>query len=77
MSLAAEAEIGAVFKDAKEGAVIRATLEELGHSHPPTPLETNNSTATGYSNGIINKKRHKSNGYAIFLNKRQSQARAI
>jgi hypothetical protein len=31
MSSAAEAEIGAVFINAKEGAVLRTTLEELGH----------------------------------------------
>jgi hypothetical protein len=31
MSSAAEAEIGAVFINAKEGAVLRKTLEELGH----------------------------------------------
>jgi hypothetical protein len=31
MSSAAEADIGAVFINAKEGAVIRTTLEELGH----------------------------------------------
>jgi hypothetical protein len=35
MSSAAEAEIGAVFINAKEGAVLRTTLEELGHPHPP------------------------------------------
>jgi hypothetical protein len=37
MSSAAEAEIGAVL-NAKEGAVLRTTLEELGHPRPPTPL---------------------------------------
>jgi hypothetical protein len=47
MSLAAEAEIGAVFRNAKEGAVLRTTLEELGHPQPPTPMETDNTTATG------------------------------
>jgi hypothetical protein len=35
MSSAAEAEIGAVFINAKEGAVLRTTLEELGHTQPP------------------------------------------
>jgi hypothetical protein len=29
----------------------------LGHSQPPTPLETDNTTATGYSNGTIKQKR--------------------
>jgi hypothetical protein len=38
MSSAAEAEIGAVFLNAKEGTVLRTTLEELGHPQPPTPL---------------------------------------
>jgi hypothetical protein len=37
MSLAAEAEaeIGAVFINAKEGAVLRTTLEELGNPQAP------------------------------------------
>jgi hypothetical protein len=60
MSSAAEAEIGAVFINAKEGAVLRTTLEELGHTNtPPTPMETDNTTATGYSNGTIKQKRTK------------------
>jgi hypothetical protein len=42
MSSGAEAEIGAVFINAKEGAVLRTTLKELGHPQPPTPLETDN-----------------------------------
>jgi hypothetical protein len=56
MSSAAEAEIGAIFINAKEGA----TLEELGHKKPPTPMETDNTTATGYSNGTTKQKRTKS-----------------
>jgi hypothetical protein len=59
MSSAAEAEIGAVFINAKEGAVLRTTLEELGHKYPPTPMETDNTTVTGYSNGIIKQKQTK------------------
>jgi hypothetical protein len=56
---AAEAEIGAVFINAKEGAVLRTTLEELGHKQPPIPMETDNTTATGYSNGTIRQKHTK------------------
>jgi hypothetical protein len=56
MSSAAEAEIGAVFINAKEGAVLRTTLEELGNPHPPTPMETDNTTATVYSNGTMKQK---------------------
>jgi hypothetical protein len=35
MSSAAEAEIRAFFINAKEGTVLRTTLEELGHPQPP------------------------------------------
>jgi hypothetical protein len=59
MSSAAEVEIGAVFINDKEGAFLRTTLEELGHKQPPTPMETDNTTATGYSNGKIEQKRTK------------------
>jgi hypothetical protein len=59
MSSAAKAEIGAVFINTKEGAVLRTTLEELGHKKPPKPMETDNTTATGYSNGTIKPKRTK------------------
>jgi hypothetical protein len=60
MSSAAEAEIGAVFIYDKEGAVLRTTFEELGHPQPPTPMETDNNTTTGYSNGTIKQKHTKS-----------------
>jgi hypothetical protein len=59
MSSAAEAEIVAVFINAKEGAVLRTTLEEFRHKQPTTPMETDNTTATGYSNGTIKQKRTK------------------
>jgi hypothetical protein len=66
ISSAAEAEIGAVFINAKEGAVLRTTLEELGHKQPPTPMETDNTTTTGYSNGTILKKRTKAMGMPFY-----------
>jgi hypothetical protein len=47
------------FHNAKEGAVLRTTLEELRHKQPATPMETDNTTATGYSNGTIKQKRTK------------------
>jgi hypothetical protein len=34
-------------------------MEELGHPQPPTPMETDSTTATGYSNGTIKKERTK------------------
>jgi hypothetical protein len=59
MSSATEAEIGAVFINATEGPVLCTTLEELGHPQPPTPLEIDKTTATGYINGKIKQKRTK------------------
>jgi hypothetical protein len=59
MSSAAEAEIGAVFINAKEGAVLRTTLEEWGHKQPPVPMEMDITTAKGYSSGTIKQKRTK------------------
>jgi hypothetical protein len=57
MLSAAEAEIGAVFLNTNEGTVLRTTLEELGHPQPPTPLQTDSTTVTWYSNGTITQKR--------------------
>jgi hypothetical protein len=57
MSSAAEAEIGAVFINSKEGAFLCTTLEELGHTQPSTSLETDNTTATCYNNGTVKQKR--------------------
>jgi hypothetical protein len=45
MSSAAEAELGALFINAKTAMSMRQTLEEMGHPHPCTPILTNNSTA--------------------------------
>ena len=46
-SSAAEAELGALFMNAKEGRIIRLTLKELGHPQPPTPMHCDNKTAAG------------------------------
>jgi hypothetical protein len=66
MSSEAEAEIGAVFINAKEGAILMTTLEDLGHKHPPTPMETDNQTKT-----------HKSHGHALLLDQGSSETRPV
>jgi hypothetical protein len=66
MLSATEAEIGAVFINAKEGAVLRTTLEELGNKQPPTPMETDNTTAIGYINGTITQKLTKAMGMRFY-----------
>jgi hypothetical protein len=56
---AAESEVGACFNNGQSGAPLRATLTELGHTQPPTPLCTDNSTAYGIVNETIKQKRSK------------------
>lgn len=59
MSSAAEAEIGALFLNTKEGTVIRQTLQEMGHPQPATPVETDNTTACGIMNRTVKQVRSK------------------
>jgi hypothetical protein len=56
MSSAAEAEIGALYINCKEAIPARHTLEYLGHKQPPTPMQTDNTTALGVVNNNIMKK---------------------
>jgi hypothetical protein len=56
MSSAAEAEVGSIFSNAKEAAPLRVMLEEMGHKQPPTPIQTDNSTANGILNNKLNQK---------------------
>jgi hypothetical protein len=53
---AAESEVGVCFHNAQSGALLRVTLTELGHTQPPTPLRTDNSTAFGILNETIKQK---------------------
>ena len=57
---AAEAELAALFINAKEGKIIRMTLEEMGHKQPPTPMHCDNITATGIANDTVKKQRSRS-----------------
>jgi hypothetical protein len=59
MSSAAEAELGALFINAKEAIYIRRMLQEMGHEQPRTPIQTDNSTAEGVINNKIQPKRTK------------------
>jgi hypothetical protein len=56
---AAESEVCACFHNAQSGAPLRVTLTELGHTQPPTPLSTDNSTVLGIVNETIKQKRSK------------------
>ena len=59
MASAAEAEVAALYMNAQEMIPMRQCLIELGHPQPPTPLKTDNSTATGILTGTIKQKRSK------------------
>ena len=56
---AAESETAGVFINAQIAIPIRNTLEALGHKQPPTPIKSDNSTATGFANDNIQQKRSK------------------
>ena len=59
MSSAAEAELGALFINAKEAVHLRQMLSEMGHPQPRTPIQTDNSTAEGVVNSRVRPKRTK------------------
>eukprot|EP00956_Cyclotella_meneghiniana_P000475 scaffold553_cov70-Cyclotella_meneghiniana.AAC.1 len=59
MSSASEAKLGALYMNARKGVEIRNMLEEMGHPQPPTPVQTDNSTADGIINLRVMPKRTK------------------
>jgi hypothetical protein len=59
MSSAAEAELGALYINAREAIPLRHLLEELGHTQPPTKIQIDNSTALDGISNIIQPKRTK------------------
>jgi hypothetical protein len=56
VSSAAEAELAALFHNGKEACPLCITLEELGHLQPATPIQTDNSTASGIANDTVKQK---------------------
>ncbi len=59
MSAAAEAELGALYINTRKTVPQCQTLAEMGHKQPPTPMQTNNSTALGVVNNNIKPRRTK------------------
>ena len=59
VSSSAEAEVAGIFHNATTAVPIRHILESLNHPQPPTPLKTDNSTATGFVYDNIHQKRSK------------------
>jgi hypothetical protein len=42
-----------------DGAMLRTTLIKMGHPQPPTPVQTDNATASGISNGTVRQRKSK------------------
>jgi hypothetical protein len=55
MSSAAEAEISALYINCQEAIPACHTLEYLGHTQPPTPMQTDNTTALSVINNNVMK----------------------
>jgi len=74
MASAAEAELAACFITAKEMVPMRQTLIEMGWPQPPSPVQTDNSTAVGFINKTIVPRRIKSMDMRFYwLRCRESQ----
>ena len=52
MSSAVDEEFGTLFVKSKQGVPAHNILKEMGHRQPPTPIQTDNTTAIG----VVNKK---------------------
>jgi hypothetical protein len=59
LSSATEAELGALFYNAKDGAMLRTTLESMGHPQQATPIQTDNACASGIANDTVKQRRSK------------------
>jgi hypothetical protein len=59
LSSASEAELAALYYNARESVSIRHALEEMGHPQPATAIVTDNSTAAGIINDTVRQRRSK------------------
>ena len=54
---ASEAELGAIVLNVKEARIMQLTLNELGHTQPPTPIHFDNATTAIIANSTVKKQR--------------------
>ena len=74
MSSAAEAEVGALFINAREAVYLRTILEAIVHPQPRTPIQTDNSTGEGVINSTMQPKKSKAWDLCFWWHKcRESQ----
>ena len=60
MASAAEAEIGAMYTNAREAVPQTMTLSEMGHPQPRTPMQTNNLSTHAIVTNNVQPRRTKS-----------------
>jgi hypothetical protein len=59
MASAMEAELGALFHNARDGIPLRTTLIEMGHDQESKPIRTENACAAGVANENLKQRRSK------------------
>jgi hypothetical protein len=59
LSSATEAEMGALFYNAKDAVTLRTTLEDMGHPQVATPIQVDNACAAGIVNNTVKQRRSK------------------
>ena len=64
---AAEAELGSLFLNAQETVKLHIALQELGQKQPPTPIHTDNTTATGITQKTIKQQQSRAMNMRYFL----------
>ena len=60
VSSTAEAETGRLFHNCQTAIIIKNILNILEHKQKPTPVKTDNSTASSFVNDLLKQKRSKS-----------------
>ena len=66
--------MGALYINAREAIPMRTALNEMGHKQPPTPVQTDNTTALGVISNNIRKKQSKAWDMRMFwLRDREAQ----
>jgi hypothetical protein len=56
---ATEAELAALYYNAREACTVRTILTEMGHPQPPTPIQTDNEVAVGLALDTVKQRRSK------------------
>ena len=74
---AAEAELGSLFLNTQEAVKLRIALDEMGHKQPPTPIHTDNTTASGIVHGTIKQQRSRAMNMRYFWTVQKQKDKTI